>query len=117
MKYLVFATEKEATDQAKRVFVGMVRARAQETGGVVEDWADGRKSKAIAKFPDEQIDGARFPLYGKNAKTMGWETKGGMTRAWATPQQIADGRWVIPSHDGSGEDEKPDWWKNRPSVI
>ena len=38
-----------------------------------------------------------------------------ITERWAIPQQIKDGRWVIPSPDDSGE-EAGDWWEtNRES--
>ena len=33
-----------------------------------------------------------------------------LTVRWAEPQQIKDGRWVIPSPDDSGE-EAGDWWE------
>ena len=33
-----------------------------------------------------------------------------LTVKWAEPQQIKDGRWVIPSPDDNGE-EAGDWWE------
>jgi hypothetical protein len=32
------------------------------------------------------------------------------TERWAIPQQIVDGRWVIPSPDDTGVEPEPDWW-------
>jgi hypothetical protein len=33
-----------------------------------------------------------------------------VTTRWAIPQQITDGRWVIPSPDETGVEASPDWW-------
>jgi len=50
-----------------------------------------------------------LPTPGINAATgeLDWTAP---TVRWAVPRQINDGRWVIPSPDGSGEDEQPGWW-------
>ena len=49
-------------------------------------------------------------IIGVNAKTGLPEPDKQQTTRWAIPQQITDGRWVIPSYDGSGVDASEDWW-------
>ena len=47
---------------------------------------------------------------GVNAKTGLPAPHAQATERWAVPQQIADGRWVIPSPDDTGEEAAPEWW-------
>jgi len=49
-------------------------------------------------------------VIGVNAATGLPDPTAQMTEQWAIPQQIVDGRWVFPSHDGTGVDPSPDWW-------
>ena len=50
-----------------------------------------------------------FSKPGVNAAT-GEIDLNALTVRWAEPQQIKDGRWVIPSPDDNGE-EAGDWWE------
>jgi hypothetical protein len=47
---------------------------------------------------------------GVNAKTGQPEPDKQVTERWAIPQQISDGRWVLPSPDDTGVDAGEDWW-------
>ena len=47
---------------------------------------------------------------GVNAKTGLPAPEAQATERWAIPQQIADGRWVFPSHDDTGVEAGSDWW-------
>ena len=47
---------------------------------------------------------------GVNAKTGLPAPEAQVTECWATPQQIADGRWVFPSPDDEGVEAAEDWW-------
>jgi hypothetical protein len=49
-------------------------------------------------------------IIGTNAKTGLPEPDKQQTTRWAIPHQIADGRWVFPSPDGTGVDADPDWF-------
>ena len=46
---------------------------------------------------------------GVNAKT-GETVHGVLTLRWAIPQQISDGRWVIPSPDEDGVEAEENWF-------
>jgi hypothetical protein len=50
-----------------------------------------------------------LPRPGIDADT-GAERPEAATTAWAIPQQITDGRWVLPSPDDSGVEGEPGWW-------
>ena len=50
------------------------------------------------------------PKVGVNAKTGLPALQAQVTERWAIPQQIVDGRWVIPSPDDTGVEPEPDWW-------
>lgn len=47
---------------------------------------------------------------GVNAKTGLPAPDAQATERWAIPQQITDGRWVIPSPDDEGEEAGEDWF-------
>jgi hypothetical protein len=53
---------------------------------------------------------------GVNAKTGLPDPSAQVTERWAIPQQIADGRWVFPSHDDAGVDSESDWWPQEPEL-
>jgi hypothetical protein len=46
---------------------------------------------------------------GVNART-GEVVPDALTTRWASPQQIADGRWVFASPDDTGIEAQADWW-------
>jgi len=110
MKYHVFDTEAEAAAAAQAIFAAQLRERAANNNGVLDDWHNGRAPAPIAPLPDAELTGDRFPLYAVNAATGQMEIERGHTTAYTAPQQIADGRWVIQSPDGSGEEAQPKWW-------
>jgi hypothetical protein len=51
-----------------------------------------------------------YSKVGTNAKTGLPAPEAQVTERWATPQQIADGRWVFQSPDDTGEEPGADWW-------
>jgi hypothetical protein len=110
MKYLVFQAQFDAENAARKIYADAVRARADELDGMIDDWNNGRAKTSVKNVPDDQIDGDRFPIYGRNAATHAVETESGHTKAWAIPVQISDGRWVFPSPDDEGVEDTPDWW-------
>ena len=110
MKYHTFATEAEAAAAAQAIFAARVRERAAANDGVLDDWHNDRAPASIAPLADADLTGDRFPLYAVNAATGQIEIERGHTTAYALLQQIADGRWVIPSPDETGEDGQPEWW-------
>jgi hypothetical protein len=110
MKYRVFQARPAAENAARKIYADAIRARAGELDDMIDDWNNGRAKTSVTNLPDAQIDGDRFPLYGKNAATSEWEIEQGHTKAWAIPVQISDGRWVFPSPDDEGDEAAPDWW-------
>jgi hypothetical protein len=114
VKFFVFVARIEAEEAADSIFAGILKARAQEFGGSLEDWSNGRTPVEITSIPDSELTGERFPLYPKNAATGQWESEIGHTLSWAQPIQITDGRFVIPSYDGTGIDPDPSWWVSGP---
>jgi hypothetical protein len=110
MKYRIFQAKADAENAARKLYADAVRTRADEFDGVLDDWNNGRAKASVDNLPESQIDGDRFPLYGKNAATSEWEAEHGHTKAWAIPVQITDGRWVFQSPDDEGVEAEPDWW-------
>ena len=67
-------------------------------------------TEAEAQAAEAAISAAMgLPAPGINAAT-GEPDWSAMTLRWAEPRQIADGRWVIPSPDDTGEEAQPGWW-------
>ncbi len=111
MKYRVFSTEAEARAAQQEIYAIFLRNRAATNNGQLDDWSDSPIAPiAVDDLPEVDLTGERFPLYGKRASDLLIITAYGHTTAWAIPQQIADGRWVFPSLDETGEDAGNDWW-------
>jgi hypothetical protein len=110
MKYRVFQVLADAENSALSIYADIIHARAAEFDGLLDDWNNERTKTAVHGLPGDQINGDRFPLYGKNAATNEWETEHGHTKAWAVPVQINDGRWVFPSPDDVGVEAEENWW-------
>ena len=53
---------------------------------------------------------------GVNAKT-GETVHDVLTLRWATPQQISDGRWVIPSPDEDGVEAEENWFPIKEDIY
>lgn len=51
-----------------------------------------------------------LPIVGVNALTGEPDPSKTGTERWAVPEQIADGRWVIPSPNEIGVEQSTDWW-------
>ncbi len=51
-----------------------------------------------------------YPKVGVNAATGQPSPSAQTTDYWATPEQILDGRWVLPSPDGTGTASQIEWW-------
>ena len=72
-------------------------------------------TEAEAIAAEAQIaQGIGCVLVGVNAKTGLPDPSAQATERWAIPQQIADGRWVFPSHDDAGVEAQADWWPTPP---
>lgn len=111
MKYLIYQTEQKAREAQQNIYAQFLRNRASENNGKLDDWSNSPiKPVSIELITNENLQGNRFPLYGKRANDYVFITEFGHTTAWATPRQISDGRWVIVSPDETGVDAQPDWW-------
>jgi len=53
---------------------------------------------------------------GVNAKT-GETVPDVLTLRWAVPQQISDGRWVIPSPDEDGVEAEENWFQIKEDIY
>ena len=53
---------------------------------------------------------------GVNAKT-GETVHDVLTLRWAVPQQISDGRWVIPSPDEDGVEAEENWFQIKEDIY
>ena len=53
---------------------------------------------------------------GVNAKT-GETVHDVLTLRWAVPQQITDGRWVIPSPDEDGVEAEENWFQIKEDIY
>jgi hypothetical protein len=110
MKYRIFETESEAAEASQAVYAGLVRERAALFGGLLERWNGVVVPVNVTEWADSSLTGNKFPIYGHRASDNQTMKQEGHTTSWATPQQIADGRWVIPSPDDEGEVPGDDWW-------
>lgn len=54
-----------------------------------------------------------YPRAGINARS-GDDEPSIVTDRWAVPQQILDGRWVLPSPDEQGVEASNDWFPASP---
>lgn len=111
MKYRVYNTEAEARTAQNEIYAQFLRDRAARNDGSLHDWSTSPVQPIlIADLSESELRGDRFPLYGQRASDLLFITEYGHTTAWATPQQIADGRWVFQSPNETGVDPGVDWW-------
>ena len=60
--------------------------------------------------------GMGYAKAGVNAKT-GETVHDVLTLRWAVPQQISDGRWVIPSPDEDGVEAEENWFQIKEDIY
>lgn len=96
----VFPTVGQAEAYCRQCYVGMVRQRAATlTRQELDDHWNLPGKVRVPDLPDAQINGSRFPLYGRNQATGAWNATSGYTTAWAEPRQTADGDWAAQAID------------------
>jgi hypothetical protein len=111
MLWRIFPTENACQSWCNQQFAQMARGRAATNSGILFDYSNGRRQVDLNTLPDSQITGARFPLWGRNAKTGEWNSEDGFITAWAEPRETAIGEWAAPCrepNDPHGHPE-PEW--------
>lgn len=97
-QWRVFALEADAVAYNDACFVALVRSHASTlTRQEMDDHWNLPTKARIPDLPDEQITGARFPIYGKRDGQ--WNTTYGYVTTWASVRATAAGTFAVQAYD------------------
>lgn len=102
----IFATGPECQAWCDGQFAAMVRDRADEYGGVLNDFAAALTPTDVTVLDDADLTPDRFPLLGMRSGE--WQWVDGHTTAWAEPRETAAGTWAAPCRDDNDPDGQPE---------
>jgi hypothetical protein len=104
----IFSTEQQCATWCRQQFAQMARERANINDGILFDHHNNLQPVNVTAFPDSEITGNRFPLWGRNAVTHQWVSTEGFTTAWAEPRETIDGQWAAPCRNADDPDGQPE---------